>query len=404
MNPKRITRLMQEFLRLESASGLILIAMLVLAMLLANSPLADWYNALLGTPMSIRVGALEIAKPLLLWINDGLMAVFFLLIGLEVKREMIEGQLSSRSQLALPGLAALGGLVLPALIYVWINRGDADALNGWAVPAATDIAFALGILSLAGQRVPVSLKLFLTTLAILDDLAAILIIAIFYSTDLSLISLLLAVVMLAVLFVLNRLDVMRLGAYIVVGVILWVLVLKSGVHATLAGVALAFAIPLRVEKKEMPSPLLHLEHMLHPWVAFGIMPVFAFANAGVSLAGITLSTLLSPVPLGIALGLFVGKQVGVFGFSWLSIKMGLARLPDNSSWWQLYGTAVLCGIGFTMSLFIGSLAFEHRGLDYASAARLGILVGSLLSAVTGYAILRAVGPNRTMQSKGTRKN
>ena len=398
MSPKRVTNLMREFLRLESASGLILIAMLVLAMLLANSPLSNWYNALLEIPMSVSVGALEIAKPLLLWVNDGLMAVFFLLIGLEVKREIIEGQLSSRSQLILPGLAALGGLVLPALIYVGINRGDANALNGWAIPAATDIAFALGILSLLGQRVPISLKLFLTALAIMDDLAAILIIAIFYSGDLSLTSLLLAAVMLAVLFVLNRLRVVRLGAYVVAGIILWVLVLKSGVHATLAGVALAFAIPFRVESKETPSPLLHLEHMLHPWVAFGIMPIFAFVNAGVPLAGISLSTLLSPVPLGIALGLFVGKQVGVFGFSWLGIKTGLAQLPDNSSWWQLYGTAVLCGIGFTMSLFIGSLAFEHRGLDYASTARLGILVGSLLSAVAGYAILRAFGTNRTMQS------
>jgi NhaA family Na+:H+ antiporter len=381
---------MQEFLQLESASGLILIAMLVLAMLLANSPLSGWYDALLDTPMSVRVGALEIAKPLLLWINDGLMAIFFLLVGLEVKREMIEGQLSSRSQLVLPGLAALGGLVVPALIYVWINRGDANALNGWAIPAATDIAFALGILSLLGKHVPVSLKLFLTALAILDDLAAILIIAIFYSGDLSLTALLLAAVMLVILFALNRLGVTRIAAYVLVGVVLWVLVLKSGVHATLAGVALAFAIPMRVKTgKETSSPLLHLEHALHPWVAFGIMPVFAFANAGVSLGGLSLNSLFAPVPLGIALGLFVGKQVGVFGFSWLSIRLGLAQLPDKASWLQLYGTAVLCGIGFTMSLFIGSLAFEHSGLDYAVSARLGILVGSFLSAVMGYLILRA---------------
>jgi NhaA family Na+:H+ antiporter len=381
---------MQEFLQLESASGLILIAMLVLAMLLANSPLSGWYDALLDTPMSVSVGALEIAKPLLLWINDGLMAIFFLLVGLEVKREMIEGQLSSRSQLVLPGLAALGGLVVPALIYVWINRGDANALNGWAIPAATDIAFALGILSLLGKHVPVSLKLFLTALAILDDLAAILIIAIFYSGDLSLTALLLAAVMLVILFALNRLGVTRIAAYVLVGVVLWVLVLKSGVHATLAGVALAFAIPMRVKTgKETSSPLLHLEHALHPWVAFGIMPVFAFANAGVSLGGLSLNSLFAPVPLGIALGLFVGKQVGVFGFSWLSIRLGLAQLPDKASWLQLYGTAVLCGIGFTMSLFIGSLAFEHSGLDYAVSARLGILVGSFLSAVMGYLILRA---------------
>ena len=397
MNPKRITTWIQEFLRLESASGLILIAMLVLAMLLANSPLSRWYDALLETPMSVQVGALAIAKPLLLWINDGLMAIFFLLIGLEVKREIVEGQLASRSQLVLPGLAALGGLVLPALIYVWINRGNAVALDGWAIPAATDIAFALGILSLLGQRVPVSLKLFLTALAILDDLAAILIIAIFYSGDLSLTSLLLAVVMLVILFGLNRLGVKRIAAYVIVGVILSLLekTYFREVYVVEDGIIEWLTVN---SGKEMTSPLIHLEHTLHPWVAFGIMPIFAFANAGVSLAGISPGTLFAPVPLGIALGLFVGKQVGVFGLSWLGIRLGLAQLPDGANWWQLYGTAVLCGIGFTMSLFIGSLAFEHSGLDYAVSARLGILVGSFLSAVAGYLILRAARPHNAQKS------
>ncbi|HEX6383896.1 MAG TPA: Na+/H+ antiporter NhaA [Anaerolineae bacterium] len=384
----------REFLRLESASGLILIGMAILAMLLVNSAPAYLYDALLETPFEVRLGSLEVAKPLLLWINDGLMAIFFLLIGLEVKREILDGQLSSPSQVALPGIGAVGGIVVPVLIYVWLNRADPVALNGWAIPAATDIAFALGILSLFGERVPVSLKVFLLTLAILDDLSAIVIIAIFFTSDLSMLALVLAGLMLIVLFVLNRLGVTRIAAYALVGVALWVLVLKSGVHATLAGVALAFAIPLRARDAEGHSPLRHLEHTLHPWVAFGIMPIFAFANAGVPLAGVSLSTLVQPVPLGIAAGLFVGKQVGVFGFSWLAVKLGLARLPNEVSWSGLYGTAILCGIGFTMSLFIGSLAFEHGGPDYGTPVRLGILTGTLLSAVLGYVVLRYALPER----------
>lgn len=363
-------------------------------MLLVNSAPAYLYDALLETPFEVRLGSLEVAKPLLLWINDGLMAIFFLLIGLEVKREILDGQLSSPSQVALPGIGAVGGIVVPVLIYVWLNRADPVALNGWAIPAATDIAFALGILSLFGERVPVSLKVFLLTLAILDDLSAIVIIAIFFTSDLSMLALVLAGLMLIVLFVLNRLGVTRIAAYALVGVALWVLVLKSGVHATLAGVALAFAIPLRARDAEGHSPLRHLEHTLHPWVAFGIMPIFAFANAGVPLAGVSLSTLVQPVPLGIAAGLFVGKQVGVFGFSWLAVKLGLARLPNEVSWSGLYGTAILCGIGFTMSLFIGSLAFEHGGPDYGTPVRLGILTGTLLSAVLGYVVLRYALPER----------
>lgn len=389
-------RAIREFLRLESASGIILIAVASVALLLVNSPFANLYDVLLQTPVEVRVGDLRLAKPLLLWINDGLMAIFFLLIGLEVKREILDGQLSSLAQIASPGVAAVGGMAVPALIYVWLNRNDPVALNGWAIPAATDIAFALGILSLLGQRAPVTLKLFLMTLAILDDLGAILIIAIFYASDLSLLALALAAITLIILFTMNRLGVSHITAYIIVGVILWTLVLKSGVHATLAGVALAFAIPLRAKNKEEYSPLRHLEHLIHPWVAYGIMPLFAFANAGVSLADVSLNTFFHPIPLGIAIGLFFGKQLGVFGFSWLGIRLGIASLPQGVNWLQLYGVSMLCGIGFTMSLFVASLAFEHSGQDYLTLNRLGIITGSLLSAVGGYLVLsfasRATGP------------
>lgn len=391
----------QEFLKLESASGLLLIAAMTLALILANSPLAVFYDQLLQMYAGVNIGELGIDKPLLLWINDGLMAIFFLLVGLEVKREMREGQLSNLSQITLPGIAAIGGMTIPALIYVWLNRGDSVALSGWAIPAATDIAFALGILSLLGNRVPLSLKLFLMTVAIIDDLGAIIIIAIFYSADISLLSLALAALMLIILFVLNRSGVSQITPYVIVGIILWVFVLKSGVHATLAGVALAFAIPLQAKNKDEPSPLHYLEHALHPWVAFGIMPLFAFANAGVSLRAISVPALLEPVPLGIILGLFAGKQIGVFGFTWLSVKLGIARLPDDISQLELYGAAVLCGIGFTMSLFIASLAFEHSAADYIVADRLGILLGSLFSAVLGYALLRyAVARKSVPVSKG----
>jgi NhaA family Na+:H+ antiporter len=368
----------------------------VLALLIANSPLAGFYDLLLGMPAEVRLGPLELAKPLLLWINDGLMAVFFLLVGLEVKREIREGQLSQPSQVILPAVAAIGGLAIPALVYVWFNRADPIALNGWAIPAATDIAFALGVLYLLGERIPLSLKLFLMTVAIFDDLAAIVIIALFYSGALSLLALALAGIALLILLTMNLTGVTRIAAYIIVGTVLWVLVLKSGVHATLAGVALAFAIPLQTEnghehdevEVSHHSPLHHMEHALHPWVAYGILPLFAFANAGVPLAGMSLNTLTHPVPLGIATGLFLGKQFGVFGTSWLAIRLGLASRPPNAGWRQLYGTAVLCGVGFTMSLFISSLAFEHTGVDNLNVARLGILAGSFLSAVIGYLVLR----------------
>lgn len=385
--PSRAVNAIREFLNLESAGGIILVGAAVLALILNNSPLSGLYDLLLRTPVEIRVGALHLAKPLLLWINDGLMAVFFLLIGLEIKREVMDGQLSSLSQIALPGIAAVGGMAVPALIYVFFNFNYPGALHGWAIPAATDIAFALGVMTLLGSRVPLSLKLFLLTLAIIDDLGAIVIIAVFYTGKLSLLSLALAGAAAAALVVMNVVGVKRVAAYVIVGVVLWICVLKSGVHATLAGVALAFAIPLRTKDDE-PCPLRDLEHTLHPWVAFGIMPVFAFANAGVSLEGMSLFTLFEPVPVGVALGLFLGKQFGVFGFAKLCIKLGLARMPDGASWLSLYGTSVLCGIGFTMSLFISTLAFDPGASDEGISARLGILAGSFVSAVCGYFILK----------------
>jgi len=380
----------RSFFELESASGILLVFAAVLAMIINNSPLSSLYGVFLDVPLEVRVGSLKIAKPLLLWINDGLMAIFFLLIGLEVKREIFEGQLSSASRAALPGVAALGGMLVPALIYVSLNWGDSAALNGWAIPAATDIAFSLGILALLGERVPPGLKMFLLAVAIIDDIGAIIIIAVFYSGALSTLSLFLAAVTLGILALLNRLGVTRIAPYVILGIILWVCVLKSGVHATLAGVALAFCIPLKGKSGEKISPARDLENALHPWVAFGIMPLFAFANAGVSLSGITFKSLLSPVPLGIALGLFIGKQVGIFGFSWLAIKLKLAKLPEGVRWSGLYGLSVLCGIGFTMSLFIGSLAFERGGPDLETAVRLGVLTGTLLSGLLGYFVLRRV--------------
>jgi NhaA family Na+:H+ antiporter len=382
----------REFFKLESAGSVLLLIAAFLAMLIANSPLSPFYDSLLNIPLEVRAGDFEIAKPLLLWINDGLMALFFLLVGLELKREVLEGELSKPSQIVLPAIGALGGMSIPALIYVFFNRNDPVALNGWAIPAATDIAFALGILASLGKRVPASLKIFLLTLAIFDDLGAILIIAIFYTSDLSLFSLLLAAAFVLALFALNRRGVRSIAAYILIGIALWVAVLKSGVHATLAGVLLALFIPHRA-KADKPSLLKRLEHDLHPAVAFGILPIFAFANAGLPLAGLTLGTFLSPISLGLILGLFLGNQIGIFGFTWLAIKLGWARLPKSVRWIHMYGISFVCGIGFTMSLFISSLAFEHSGTDYGSIVRLGILTGSLLSALCGYLILRLSLPH-----------
>ena len=377
----------REFLKLESAGSVLLLIAAVLAMLIANTPLSSFYNSLLQIPLEVRAGDFEIAKPLLLWINDGLMAIFFFLVGLELKREVLEGELSKPSQIVLPAIGALGGMSIPALIYVFLNRNDPLALNGWAIPAATDIDFALGVLASLGNRVPTSLKIFLLTLAIFDDLGAIVIIAVFYTSDLSLLSLFIAAVFVLALFALNRRGVRSIAAYILIGIALWIAVLKSGVHATLAGVLLALFIPHKGNADE-PSLLKQLEHDLHPAVAFGILPIFAFANAGVPLAGLTMASFLQPVSLGIALGLFIGNQVGIFGFTWLAVKLGLAKLPESVRWIHMYGVSFVCGIGFTMSLFIGSLAFEHTGTGYGTIVRLGILTGSILSALFGYMILR----------------
>lgn len=380
-----VRSLFTRFFQLEAASGLLLITAAVLALIINNSPLSYLYGGLLDVPVAVQVGALNIAKPLLLWINDGLMALFFLLIGLEVKREVVDGHLSKPSQVILPATAAVGGMVVPALIYWFINRDNPAAVAGWAIPTATDIAFALGVLALLGKRVPVSLKLFLMTLAIIDDLGAIIVIALFYSGTLSSVSLLLAAACLVVLVAMNRLGVVKLGPYMIVGLILWVCVLKSGVHATLAGVALALCIPLRTRNAES-SPLLALEHALHPWVAYAILPIFAFANAGVSLAGMTLDSFTHPVPMGITVGLLLGKTVGVFGLTWVAVKLRLAALPAGAGWGQILGVAILCGIGFTMSLFVGSLAFAPGSSEYAGMDRMGILTGSFFAAVIGYAV------------------
>lgn len=377
----------RDFFRLEAASGILLVAAAVLAMLVANSPLNVVYESLVDLPVEISVGNFEIAKPLLLWINDGLMALFFLMIGLELKREIIEGQLSDRRQASLPAFAALGGMLVPAAIYAWINWGDEVAIDGWAIPAATDIAFTLAILSLLGNRVPASLRLLLVSIAIFDDVGAIVIIALFYTDNLSLTALLTAGACLPVLYLLNRRGTMEKVPYLLVGAVMWTAVLKSGVHATLAGMILALFIPIRDSEKEA-SPLHELEHDLHTAVAFAILPIFAFVNAGIPLTGVSWDYLLHPVPLGIATGLFIGKQTGVLAFGWLAVRTGFASLPGGLNWLHMYGLALLCGVGFTMSLFIGSLAFEETGVNLLFDDRLGIIVGSLLSAACGYLVLR----------------
>jgi NhaA family Na+:H+ antiporter len=383
----RVVTKIQDFLRLETSAGLILMAVALLALIANNSPLAGFYSGFLSTPVEIQFGSFEIAKPLLLWINDGLMAIFFFLVGLEIKKEVLEGELSSFDKAALPLFAALGGILGPAAIYVFLNWSDPVAIQGWAIPAATDIAFALGVLALVGSRVPVSLKILLLAVAIIDDLAAIIIIALFYTQDLSLFALGLGGVGTLGLIALNRMGVVRIIPYALIGVFVWACVLKSGVHATLAGVVTALAIPLKGKTPQESSPLHRAEHGLHIWVAFLILPLFAFANAGVSLKGVSFADLLAPLPLGIALGLFIGKQFGVFSFAWLAVKLGLAKLPNDANWVQVYGIACLTGVGFTMSLFIGTLAFEGDAL--LNAVRLGVLMGSFASGLLGYILLRA---------------
>jgi NhaA family Na+:H+ antiporter len=380
--------LVQKFLRLETAGGFLLMGALVLAILAENSPLKPFYDLLLETPVELRVGALILAKPLLLWVNDALMAIFFFLVGMELKREVLTGQLSSPSKIALPALAAIAGIVVPALIYVAINNGNEVAMRGWAIPTATDIAFALGILALLGSRVPAALKLFLLAVAIIDDIGAIVIIAVFYSGDLSYMMFVVAGAAIAGLAFLNWRGVTSATPYMAFGILLWIAVLKSGVHATLAGIVLAMFIPLRGNPEDEKPLLVRLEHDLHATVAFVILPVFAFANAGISLEGLKLTDLTASVPMGIALGLIVGKQLGIFTTVWLAVKSGIASLPENVGWIHIYGLSLLCGIGFTMSLFISSLAFEQSGGDYEMNERLGIIVGSLVSAVLGYLVLR----------------
>ena len=380
-----------RFLRLEASSGILLLFAAALAMLAENSFASTYYEALLDLPVQIRIGDFEIAKPLLLWINDGLMAVFFFLIGLEVKREVLHGELSDPARVVLPLVGAAGGMLIPALIYAWVNWGNPVAMNGWAIPSATDIAFALAVLALVGSNVPASLKLFLMALAIADDLGAIIIIALFYTSQLSVLSLLVAALAVLGLFVLNRRGVLSLVPYLLVGLVLWVAVLKSGVHATLAGVLVAMFIPYRKAPGQELTQLERLEDDLHPAVVYGILPLFAFANTGISFAGLTLQSLLEPVPLGIALGLFLGNQVGVMGFCWVAIKLGLARLPSGANWLHMYGISCLCGIGFTMSLFISSLAFEASGSGTMINDRLGILVGSMAAALLGFVVLKLAG-------------
>lgn len=385
--PRKLKNLLKSFIESDASNGVMLIVAAVAAMILANTAAtAQGYQALLNEPVQIRFGALDISKNLLLWINDALMALFFLVIGLEVKRELMVGELASRDKAIFPVIAAIGGMALPALIFLFFNHGDEIARNGWAIPTATDIAFALGVLALLGSRVPVALKVFLMALAIIDDLGAIVIIALFYTSDLSVLSLCVAAGAIVVLALLNRFNVRKISIYILVGIVLWTAVLKSGVHATLAGVIVGFFVPL--EKKEGHSPAEHLAHGLMPWVNWMILPLFAFANAGISLAGITLSDVLSPEPSGIILGLLIGKPLGITLFCWLAVKLRLAVLPNGTTIRDIMAIGVLCGIGFTMSIFISSLAFDAAHEQLVTFSKLGILTGSLLSALIGYTLLR----------------
>ena len=400
MKDIRPVNALRKFQELQAASGILLLVAGGAALLFANIPgLAGWHQYFLDLPIEIKLGGLELKKNVLLVINDGLMAAFFLLIGLEIKREALEGELASPSRLALPVLAALGGVVLPGVIYIWSTWGDSAAARGWAIPTATDIAFSLGVLSLLGSRVPVSLKVFLTTVAVVDDLAAIVIIALLYTSQLSWTALLFGLGGLVILVLLNRLKVRHLGAYFLVGVIMWVCVLKSGVHATLAGVALGLAIPLNVQNTRGESLARHLQHILHPWVAYMILPLFAFGNAGVSFKGMSSEALCGPITVGIAAGLCIGKPLGVFGCSVLIIKSGLASLPTGVTWSMMAGVGLLAGIGFTMSLFIGMLAFEGQGSLYAVATRVGVFGASIITAITGFLVLWVILPRNAGQDR-----
>jgi NhaA family Na+:H+ antiporter len=386
-------KLIKDFIKLESSAGIILFAAALLAIFLDNSALSPYYQYFIEVPLSIQLGDWTLSKHLIHWVNDGLMAIFFLMVGLEIKREILEGELNSPSKVILPGIAALGGMIVPALIFSAFNLGNDYAMRGWAIPTATDIAFSLGILSLLGSRVPVSLKVFLATLAIFDDLGAIIIIALFYNAQISLFSLLLATICLVILFLLNRANVRSLVPYFFVGSVLWLCVLNSGVHATLAGVALAFALPMRIKgDKDNYSPANEVIKTLHPWVAFFVLPLFAFANAGVSLADLPtgISGLFSPVMLGIAAGLVIGKLCGVLGTTFLAVKIGFAKMPNLATWTQLLGIALICGVGFTMSFFVGTLAYPggESTEPYDAWVRFGVIFGSLISGTLGYIVLR----------------
>ena len=378
----------KEFLRLEAASGVMLFLMTLVAMIFVNSPASDLYLNLIDSEIAFNLGDYSVSEPFIFWVNDGLMTIFFLLVGLELKREFIGGELSSLSKIVLPGVAAIGGMILPAIIYVSINMGTPETLKGWAIPVATDIAFALGVLAFFSKRIPLSLKVFLLALAVFDDLGAILIIATVFSHGFSILFFLLACLVIACLWVFNHIfRIKNLLPYVLAGFFLWVFVLKSGIHASISGVALALMIPIDAYSDEEKSPLHILETFLHPWVAFLILPIFAFSNAGLSFDGVSFETLLDPIVLGITLGLFVGKQVGVMSFIWVMVRFGIAKLPENTEWLDILGVALLCGIGFTMSLFIGTLAFKGDGLKYIMEVRLGVLLGSIISAVAGSLVL-----------------
>ncbi|MDB2693547.1 Na+/H+ antiporter NhaA [Candidatus Pelagibacter bacterium] len=382
---KTLSKPFKWFFQLEAASGLVLLIAAIIALVISNSSLSNLYFDTLNQYLFIGINDFGLKLSVHHWINDLLMAIFFFFVTLEIKREFIQGELSNLKKALLPIIGAVGGMVVPALVYVFINLGNSETLNGWAIPSATDIAFSLGILSLLGSRVPISLKIFLTALAIIDDLGAILIIAFFYSGDLSISYLSLILISYILLLTLNKFGVKKFIPYLIIGAFMWFFTYKSGIHATIAGVLLASTIPHRIKEKDF-SLLIKLEHAISPYVAFMIMPIFAFANAGVSLEGLSLSSLLEPVPLGILLGLFVGKQVGVMVLSFIAVKFGVAQMPDKSSWLSLYGVSILTGVGFTMSLFVGNLAFAES-IQYIDGVKIGVLAGSLLSTVFGYFIL-----------------
>ncbi len=388
---QKITKGFISFFKLEAASGIVLLFAAVIALIISNSELSSLYFSTLDKYLFIGINNFGLKLSVLHWINDALMAIFFFFVTLEIKREFLQGELSNIKQALLPIIAAVGGMVIPALIYVIINLGDGETLKGWAIPSATDIAFSLGVLSLLGSRVPLSLKVFLTALAIIDDLGAIVIIALFYSGDLSIKYLSLMLLAFIVLLIINKFNIKKFLPYLIVGIFLWDFTHNSGIHATIAGVLLAMTIPHRKKDKDF-SLLIKVEHAISPYVAFGIMPIFAFANAGVSLEGLSFSSLLDKVPLGIVLGLFVGKQLGVFVFSYVSIKLKIAQMPSNTSWYNFYGVGVLTGIGFTMSLFVGNLAFADN-LQYMDGVKIGVLTGSLLSTLFGYFLI-LLTPNR----------